>query len=146
MKRLFATLTIALSFISLTSFAHDKETPDAALQSFKSSFKNATEVSWTATNDYYKATFTLNGQNVSAFYDGDGKMIAITRNISPSQMPIVLQSNIKKDYENFWISNLFEVASDQGTNYYITLENADTRLVLKSIAGEWNVYHRERKS
>lgn len=148
MKRLVLTLTIALSMISFSSFAKfDPVVNPAALESFNSSFKNATEVNWTITATYAKADFAMNGQYVAAYYDITGKLIALTRNISSLQLPITLQASLKNSYENYWISDLFEVANDEGTSYYITVENADTKIVLKSSAGsDWTTYKKIRKS
>jgi hypothetical protein len=145
MKRLLVTLTIALSFISLSSFANDEVSP-RAIKSFNSSFKNATEVKWTITDDYFKADFALNGQYVSAFYDTEGKMIALTRNISSLQLPIALQAELKKGYDAYWISDVVEVANETGTSYYVTLETADTQLVLKSEGDSWGNFKKQRKS
>jgi len=145
MKRLLVTLTIALSFISLSSFANDEVSP-RAIKSFNSSFKNATEVKWTITDDYYKADFALNGQYVSAYYDTEGKMMALTRNISSLQLPIALQAELKKGYDAYWISDVMEVANETGTSYYITLETADTQLVLKSEGDAWSNFKKQRKS
>jgi hypothetical protein len=145
MKRLLVTLTIALSFISLSSFANDEVSP-TAVKSFNSSFKNATEVKWTVTDNYFKADFALNGQYVSAFYDTEGQMIAITRNISSLQLPIALQAELKSNYDAYWISDVFEVANETGTSYYITLESADTQLVLKSEGDSWSNFKKQRKS
>jgi hypothetical protein len=145
MKCLLVTLTIALSFISLSSFANDEVSP-RAIKSFNSSFKNATEVKWTITDDYFKADFALNGQYVSAFYDTDGKMIALTRNISSLQLPIALQAELKKGYDAYWISDVAEVANETGTSYYITLETADTQLILKSQGDSWSNFKKQRKS
>jgi hypothetical protein len=145
MKRLLVTLTIALSFISLSSFANDEVSP-TAVKSFNSSFKNATEVKWTVTDNYFKADFALNGQYVSAFYDTEGQMIAITRNISSLQLPIALQAELKSNYDAYWISDVFEVANETGTSYYITLETADTQLVLKSEGDSWSNFKKQRKS
>ena len=146
MKRLVLTLTIALSLISLSSFATDVKVNPAAIKSFNKSFKNATEVKWTAGNEFYKASFTLSGQFVSAYYNVDGKMIALTRNISSTQLPIALQANMKKDYEDFWITDLFEMTNDEGTFYYVTLENADNSVVLKSNNQNWEKFKKQSKS
>jgi hypothetical protein len=145
MKRLLVTLTIALSFISLSSFANDEVSP-SAVKSFNNSFKNATEVKWTVTDNYFKADFALNGQYVSAFYDTEGQMIALTRNISSLQLPIALQAELKLGYDAYWISDVFEVANETGTSYYITLETADTQLVLKSEGDSWSNFKKQRKS
>jgi|SRR3954466_15197124 hypothetical protein len=148
MKRLVLTFAIALSFIGFSSFKNvdDSIAPDAAVKSFKSAFKSATEVSWSVTENLYKANFSLNGQYVSAFYNEEGQMIALTKNLSSLELPIVLQAKLKKNYDGYWISDLIEVAREEGTTYYITLENADTKLVLKSSGLDWSNYKKQRKS
>ncbi|HEV7621402.1 MAG TPA: hypothetical protein VGO09_06710 [Flavisolibacter sp.] len=147
MKRLLLTFTLALSLFSFSSFANEGKVSPAALQSFKSSFKNANEVKWTSTDTYFKAEFTFNNQYVSAFYDVDGKLIALTRYISSLQLPLGLQAELKNNYQDFWISDLFEVANEEGTSYYITLENAKVKITLKSISNlEWSGYKKQIKS
>jgi len=146
MKRFLITLTVLFSLISMSSFASDSKVDSRVLKSFETSFKNATEVDWTVTNNFYKAKFSLNVQYVAAYFDGSGNMIAITRNISSTQLPISLQTNLKNNYEGFWISDLFEVANEEGTTYYVTVENADTKLILKSSNSDWVTYQKERKS
>ncbi|HWJ29035.1 MAG TPA: hypothetical protein VNS32_21000 [Flavisolibacter sp.] len=147
MKHLLLTLTIAFSLFSLNSFANDHvNVAPAALNSFKASFKNASDVSWSVSSTYFKASFALNGQYVSAYFDGDGKMVAMTRNISSLQLPLVLQSELREKYQGYWVSDLFELANDQGTTYYITVENADKKIVLKSYSSGWSVYNKQCKS
>jgi hypothetical protein len=148
MKRLVLTLTIALSLIGFSSFAtKDDSVAPAALRSFNTAFKSATEVSWSINANYFKANFALNGQYVTAYYDAEGSMIALTRNISSLQLPITLQASLKKNYDGYWITDLVELANDEGTSYYISVENAGARLVLKSsVNSGWSVYKKQRKS
>jgi hypothetical protein len=146
MKRIVVTLTVLFSLVSFSSFANEEKVNTRVLESFQSNFKTATEVDWTVSENFYKADFSLNGQYVAAYYDEAGQLIALTRNISSTQLPISLQTNLKKDHEDYWISDLFEVANEQGTSYYITLENADTKLVLKSSGSNWTGYQKQRKS
>jgi|SRR5215211_4329615 len=146
MKRILVTLTLLLSLVSFNSFANEEKVNQKVLESFQSSFKNASEVDWTVNDNFYKASFSLNGQYVTAFYNGEAQLVALTRNISSAQLPLSLQTNLKKNHEDFWISDLFEVANEQGTTYYATLENANSRLVLKSSGAEWTTYQKQRKS
>ena len=146
MKRIVITLTVLFSLVSFSSFANEVKVNSKVLESFNSYFKNATEVDWTVSQNFYKADFSLNGQYVAAYYDEAGELVAITRNISSTQLPISLQANLKKGHEDFWISDLFEVANELGTTYYVTLENADTKLVLKSSDSNWTSFQKQRKS
>lgn len=145
MKSLFI-LILALSAFSLTSNATEVVSAKV-LKSFQSTFTQATEAEWTITENYYKVQFLLNGQTISAFYNEEGKLITATRNISSLQLPIILQTELKKEYNNYWITDLFEMSSDYGAEYYLTLEDADNKTILKSSAGSnsWTVYLKLRK-
>jgi hypothetical protein len=146
MKKFFFTLAILFSLASLSSFANETTVTPTVLESFKSSFKTAQDVNWSVVQNIYKANFTMNGQHISAFYDEKGEMIALSRNITSMQLPISLQTGLKQKYEGLWITDLFEVANESGTFYYITLEDADTKLVLKSTESGWATYQKQRKS
>ena len=71
-----------------------------------------------------------NGSTLFAYYNTNGDLQAVVRNITSDQLPISLLSEMKKDYSDFWITDLFEIASDVQSNYYVTLENSDKKIVL----------------
>jgi hypothetical protein len=62
------------------------------------------------------------------------------------QLPIALQADLKSNYNCYWISNVLEVANEEGTSYYITLETADEQLTLKSSGDSWSTFKKQRKS
>lgn len=147
MKRLLVTLIIAFCFLSFSSFAKKIDVAPAALEAFQTNFKHATDVNWSASQNYYKANFVMNGQYISAYYTPQGELLALSKNIRSTDLPLMLQVQLKKNYGNFWITDLFEISNEQGTTYYITLENADTEIVLNSIStSNWKAYQKQRKS
>jgi Protein of unknown function (DUF2874). len=141
MKR---TLYLALiSFLfSIKSFANDGTISVTVQESFNKSFKNATEVQWSTVNSFYKADFTFNGQHVSAFFEKEGSLVAVTRHLLSTALPVTLQADLKKDYEDYWISDLFEVNDDEGTSYFVTLQKQDVSLMLKSSGSSWTEYRK----
>lgn len=144
MKKMMLTLVIALS--ALSSFAIEPEVSSRVLTAFKNEFTGAKEITWTTGSNFYKASFVYNEQYVTAFYSTEGELMAMTRNISSLDLPMSLQTSLKKAYSSYWISDLFELSNDDGTSYYITLESADTRIVLKSEGTSgWNVYKKSTK-
>ncbi|HEY0750662.1 MAG TPA: hypothetical protein VGD26_05885 [Chitinophagaceae bacterium] len=146
MKPLFILLTVLSSILSTASFAADGKVSREVLESFNNTFANAKEVDWTISETFYKAQFALDGQYISAFYDCEGKLMAITRNISSRQLPLTLQTSLRKEFNNYWITDLFEVANDEGTSYYITLESADAKMVLKSKNNaSWTTFQKTKK-
>lgn len=140
-------MTLAIAMSTLGAFAGEENVSPKVLDAFKSEFNTAKEVEWTTGSNYYKAAFTYNDKHVFAYYSMDGELLGLTRYISPVDLPLSLQSSLKKSYTDYWISDLFEVAKNDGTGYYITLENADTKIILKASDGsEWNVYQKIRKA
>jgi hypothetical protein len=136
----------AAMFVSLSAFANEEKVSPKVLNAFNTEFTSAQEVQWTATTDYYKASFDMNGVKVSAYYNLDGELMGLTRNISSAQLPVRLQESLKKNYGTYWISDLFEVANNNGTTYYVTLENGEKKVVLTSSNGsEWSKYKKDRK-
>ena len=144
MKKMIMTLVVALG--TLVAFAGEENVDRKVLDAFKNEFTAAEQVEWTAGDNFYKAAFIFNNKHVFAFYNIDGELMGITRYLSSMDLPLNLQVSLKKSYANYWISDLFEVAKKDNTTYYITLENADTKIVLKSTDGNsWESYQKSKK-
>lgn len=147
MKPLVIAFTLLVSvFTTTTSFANPTDVAPLALKSFNKTFNGATGATWTYENNLYKVQFAVNGQYANAYYDADGAMVVMTRNISSTQLPMALQSSVKGDCDNSWISDVVEVTSDEGVQYFVTLESADQKVILKSAsATKWAVYQKASK-
>ena len=116
------------------------------LTSFKTEFTNAKDVEWDTGSNYFRATFTMNDQRVFAFYNVEGELLSVARYISSIQLPINLFSDLKNNYSKYWISDLFEVSNSEGLHYYVTLETADSKLVMHSVnGGSWSTYRKNKK-
>jgi hypothetical protein len=116
------------------------------LTSFKTEFTNAQDVEWETGNNYFRAAFTMNEQRIFAYYNVDGQLMSIARHISSIQLPVNLYANLKNDYSKYWISDLFEVSNSEGLHYYVTLEMADSKMVMHSgNGGSWSTYSKSKK-
>lgn len=117
-----------------------------AVRSFKKDFINAKNTVWEQKDNLTKATFSLNGQILFAYYNSNGELQAVVRNILSDQLPINLLSSLKNEYNDCWISDLFEMASNDQTTYYVTLETGEKKVVLRSQGTDsWEVYSKEKK-
>lgn len=116
------------------------------LTSFKTEFTTAQNVEWETGSNYFRAAFTMNEQRIFAYYNVDGQLLSIARYISSIQLPVNLYADLKNDYSKYWISDLFEVSNSEGLHYYVTLETADTKLVMHSSnGGSWSTYSKNKK-
>lgn len=138
-------MMLAIVFSTFSAFAGE-DVNQKVLNAFNAEFNSAKQVEWATGSNYYRASFVYNNKHVFAYYNMDGEFLGMTRYISSMDLPIGLQTSLKNDYADYWISDLLEVAKNGGTAYYVTLEDADTRLVLKSAGGnDWEVYSKTRK-
>ena len=145
MKKIIMMLAIIIS--TTVAFASGEDVNKKVLEAFKTEFSSATDVEWSVGQDYYRAKFNYNEKYVFAYFNENGELLGLSQFLSPTNLPINLQTSLNKKYKNYWISDLFEVAKKDSTTYYITLENADTKLMLRSDeANSWSVYNTIQKS
>lgn len=141
----FLSLSLALT-LAVTSIFANNEIGQRVMDSFKKEFSEAQEVKWENSKDLAKATFKMNEQVMVAYFTEAGELVAVTRNLVPGQLPINLQSTIKKSTQESWLTDLFEVSTGDETSYYVTLHNATHITVLKSVGTQgWTVYKKEKK-
>ena len=149
MKKIMLIMAVVIMTGVSQAFADkgkEKEINQQAATAFAKDFVTAKNATWEQHKNYVKVTFNLDGQVMFAYYSNDGgQLMAVARNILSDQLPINLMTSFKKDYKGYWISELFEMASDGQTNYYATLQNADETVVLKSTGSDWNVYKTSNK-
>ena len=149
MKKRILLLSIAL--VSLTAFSFAADAPATisknALVSFNKQFSSAKDIKWEHRANFEKAEFNYNGIVLYAYFNNNGDLLAVTRFISPNQLPFELLSSLKKDHSGYWVSDLFEIHTEAGTAYYATLENADQVTILKSEGTSgWQIFQKEKKN
>ncbi len=62
-----------------------------------------------------------------------GRHEPVARNVLSTELPVTLRSDIKKDYKDYWIAELYEVKDKRHPSYFITLENADQVVKLSAV-------------
>jgi hypothetical protein len=125
----------------LTNAFANEDINQNAVASFQKDFVTASNVSWQQSRNYVKATFNLNNKVMYAFYNYRGELMAVIHHILSNELPGDLESAVKKEYREYWVSDLFELSSDEQHLYFMTLENADATIVLKSDGSSgWKFY------
>ena len=146
MKKITA-LFAALLILSTATFAADGITPSEKLQKeFNRSFGESTEVKWEKVADYYKASFLQNGQYLIAYFDGFNNVVSISRNITVNMLPLMLNKSLDDvTSETTWITDCIELLGENGTEYYLVIEDADQETIYQSNGNSWDVYKRTDK-
>jgi hypothetical protein len=134
MKKIILSIVIGLAVFS-TAFAKPDSVNDRAVAAFQKDFRKASDVSWASTNNYVMATFIMDNETQFAYYDYQGNLIGVVHHILTSSLPADLSSEIKKRYSNYWVSELFQITTEEGVSFYIRLKNADETIALTTEGG-----------
>ncbi|HET9825997.1 MAG TPA: hypothetical protein VFP87_11715 [Chitinophagaceae bacterium] len=146
MKKIIAILALVLTVSTSFAYTAPESVSSQALNTFNSEYVGATDVAWTINKDFYQVTFSMNGEKLSAYYNKAGEFMAISRNISSVELPTNLRKALKKLMNDRWITDLFEITNLDQTSWYVTVESADAKVILKSDnGGKWKVYQASEK-
>ena len=104
--RIVGLVVLTLVMVSTTFATNIEENVNAkALSTFSQKFADVKDVSWFKAENYYKATFKMNDQVLTAFITDNGEWMGVSRNLLSYQLPINLQSELKKDFAQYWITD-----------------------------------------
>ncbi|OLY93832.1 hypothetical protein SAMN05444008_111130 [Cnuella takakiae] len=142
MYKKLISFAIAIMLLTTTTIAATGNTvPEAIVKDLNQHFTNVSEVRWSATNNYYKASLNMQGKFMEVFYNLDGSFIGISRNITLDQLPLALIKDVQAEKANAYVAELFELVTDQaGTEYYITYKNGLETKVFRGAGDGWNLY------
>src|SRR5215471_18034482 len=110
---------------------------EKVLSSFQREFAEAKDMYWQKGGDFLKVSFTLNEKVLFAYYNESGEKLALVRNVTSFDLPLGLQIELKQQYGQYWITDLFEFNGQDDSAYYVTVENANVKITLKSSGMEW---------
>ncbi len=141
MKKRILILMASFLLVFTASYANDSKVPDKVIYEFNRDFSGASNVNWQITGSYYKASFDEHGKTLYAFYTDDAGFIGITHSLLSDKLPVSLQSELKTKYSDYWITDLIQFNLNNQPGYYVTLQNADQKIILKSERNQhWQFY------
>jgi hypothetical protein len=138
MKTILLALSLFAGSFFMKVFANNVSENPAVVAAFESRFGLAKDVQWSDAGSMFKVRFTLDGNVANAYYSPEGTLVAITQQLSPDSLPASLKSSLRSEMGQRWITDLFEVRSEKGITWYVTLEDANGTTVMQSTgARKW---------
>ncbi len=147
MKKVLVALSLLIAVVAGSSFTTAPESVNRnVLTAFNNSYENAKDVSWDVKKDFVKATFSIEGKVFYAYYRQTGEKIATTRNMNIEELTASLRNELRTKYEkNLWLTQLFEVVSEQENAYYASLTDGDKTIVYKTDGiSSWKEFSRKK--
>lgn len=131
MKKLFISALLAVT-VTVSGFAAEGNTVSfAARNNFASQFKHASEVQWTAADNYTKATFVWNNVRTEALYTPEGEFIGTNQAITLEELPLNAKRAFAKKYDGYTVKEAVRFEGVQESAYYISAANEKGSVILK---------------
>lgn len=128
---LLSILTISFSLMSCTV-----DPPDSVVSAFNKMFPNVQNLKWSKENaTEYEAEFTVDGKSYSANFAKDGKWLETEMEISVSELPEIIVTNVNKTYKNCKINGAYQINNSKNEMFYeldITINSKKKEVVLNS--------------
>lgn len=141
MKKKLIIVFSALTLLVSTTFASNTTEPSQQIKiEFSRIFSPSTDVKWQVVSNFYVATFQQGEQYLTAYFNPSGNIEAVSRNILTTSLPLILQKGLQHKLQNAWVIESTELLGHNGTEYYVTLENANTKTTYNAPGGDWIVY------
>jgi hypothetical protein len=146
-KRIFILFaSIILTVTATYANSHLSHIPETVISEFRHDFSYSKNVNWEMIGNYYKASFNEHGMTFYAFYTEDADLMGIATSLPADRLPATLLSKIKVKYSSYWISDLYSLNINNTPGYFITVENADQKIMLKTDGNtSWVLFAVEKK-
>jgi len=147
MKKFILAALIAVT-ITTTAFADaNTNISTKVTDNFSLQFEAATNVQWTLSSTYIKASFMQFGEKLEAFYLPDGSLIGTSKQIALDKLPENAVRNITKKYPfpPYKLKECIQFENADGVvSYYVSLEEeGKSKTILEiSAAGGVSTFQR----
>lgn len=112
--------------------------PDHIRQAFKDHY-NTSQVQWRLVNDIYLASFKLNDEKITAYFNEDGELIGTAKYIQTSALPGVVLNATATQFSGFRLVSAIESTFYGNISHYVLIEN-DKRILYVSIDADGNTH------
>jgi hypothetical protein len=134
MKTILVAAVLAITSLSVSannSFSQ-KKVSSAVIQNFQEEFGNVKDVTWEpAADNMLRATFTKDGETISAFYNPQGEHLAITTNVLPAELPAKVKHALAEKVKEGTISEAIRYNDDDQGAYFIRIVSGNTTTLFR---------------
>lgn len=114
-------------------------------KAFSERFPKAEQVKWEEQSNEVTVGFMNEGVSTRAEYDKNGVLLSTTRYYADEQMlPAKMDRKLHKKFPGFTVYGVTERTTDDGTEFYIKMQDAGHWLTVKSDSGGGDMYASEK--
>ena len=133
----FAKTAALAAFIiiafTMSAFAKPTNVSKYLVSQFEKQYRGASDVTWKTTSQFTSASFVLNGEKMSVFYNLQNDLMAVSKIIAVEDLPKAARQTINTKYGNYQVVSVIDYTNADGNeSYYIQLENNNKQTILQS--------------
>lgn len=134
MKKIITIL--AIMFTTGAAFANNENVDNKkALNTFNREFAGASDVAWYPSDAGTVAKFSLKNTRLTAHFNKAGELLATSRYITDTDLPVNVISKLIKQFPNQNIRTIVEYIVEGESTYVISLESDTEWTILKAQNG-----------
>jgi Flp pilus assembly pilin Flp len=145
----FITLTLMAVLIATAAVAAPTSVSNKVNTHFAKTFNEATNIAWEIGQEYDKANFELNNEQITVFYSKDGDLIGRSKIQAFDKLPksAIETLTTKYTYPDYQIKECIEfINADNEKNYYASFETKNETIALEITKyGSVNILVKTRK-
>jgi hypothetical protein len=146
MKKLLIAALLVATFATSAFAKAPTNVNYAALKNFNVEFKHASDVSWTSSADYVKATFVYDEQRMEAYYTLAGEKIGIAKGVTVDELPIKAKRAFAKKFSGYDVKESILFEGTEENAYFLSAENEKESLIVKVYDnGETSIFRKIKK-
>lgn len=144
MKKITTIVSAAMLLLSTSAFAYPFGTGESVNKkitaAFEKKFVPSSEVNWKYSDGYYFAQFQVDNNDVSVAYNEEGELVGSSRVIRKAELPADVVAGLKDQFGDYSVCDaVTEIVLQGEKSYYVTVENKNAVLRLKSSADGYRI-------
>jgi type II secretory pathway pseudopilin PulG len=136
MKTFLVAAALALTTFSTFSASANNRSKNkvsvSTFQSLQEQFGDISNLNWEpAINKMLRATFTKDGETVSAFFDQRGQLLASTTNVEPAELPGAVKKSLAQKVKEGTITEAIRYQDNDEQAFFIKIVAGNTERLFK---------------
>ncbi len=133
MKKFLIAGLIVVSFAT-TAFASNNESVSSkAIAHLEANYSAAKDVSWTVSDNFEKASITVDNEKIDVYYNGYGDLIGSTKTMAFDKLPKSALDLLTTEYTfpDYQLTDCIEFTdADNNKSFYVSFDLNNERIVL----------------
>ncbi|MES2332547.1 MAG: hypothetical protein V4539_23270 [Bacteroidota bacterium] len=138
MKKFLIACLIVVSFATTASASNNANISGKAMAHLEANYSAAKNVSWTVSDNFEKASFTVGNEKVDVYYNEDGDLLGSTKTMAFDKLPKSALEILTSEYTfpDYELTDCIEYTdADNNKNYFVSFDINNERVVVSVSTG-----------